>query len=117
MIPVESFEEITKVFIVDNFDWQIPGLIAETYVRHRQHVMADDSGQPYGRLHSEIAPVFDQIGSRFYQFTLTARSAPTIQTFEDIKNFIDRAHDYINTVFIHSVDDRIRIKWREYDGE
>jgi len=117
MIPVQDFDQITDVFAVNGFDWPVAGLVAETYVRHRQHLMVDDDGQSYGRLHSDIVPVFDQSNARFFQFTLTARSAPTVGSFEAVRHFINRAHDLINAAFLHSVHSRMLDKWGEYDGE
>jgi hypothetical protein len=105
-------------FIVDPFDWQVPGLVAETYVRQRVHRIVDDQGEPLGRLHSTISPVYGPDGEKAFQFELTARSTPTVKSVEAATEFFERAHMMINGAFIASVTKKIRNVWGELtDGE
>lgn len=121
IIPVNSFghdfNDMNRAFVVDPFDWNVPGLVAETYIRQRVHLMVDDDSQPLGRLHSSISPVFGSDGEKAFQFELTARSAPTIKSLEDARNFFDRAHMMINGAFVASVTKQMRDFWGERDGE
>lgn len=117
MVPVDDFSDITRAFNVNAFEWDIPGLVAETYTRQRQHVIMDDAGSPVGRLHSVIAPVYDQENKKLFQFGLTARSAPTIRNEDEAVAFFNRAHNMINGAFVNSVTAEMRALWGEYDGQ
>jgi uncharacterized protein (TIGR04255 family) len=122
VIPVNDFgrdfEDMYHAFIVDPFDWQVPGLVAETYVRQRVHRIVDDQGEPLGRLHSTISPVYGPDGEKAFQFELTARSTPTVKSVEAATEFFERAHMMINGAFIASVTKKIRNVWGELtDGE
>ena len=110
-----DFSAMAEAFIVDPFAWEVEGLVAETYVRRRQHKMVDEDGLPAGRLHSVISPVFRE-GEKAFQFELTARSPPTIRTENEAKAFFERAHRMINQAFWVSVTPRMREFWGEYDG-
>ena len=120
IVPVKSFgegfEDIINAFQVDPFDWQVPGLIAETYVRRRQHRIVDGNGNALGRLHSVISPAFGQNGEKVFQFELTARSFPKISGVDDAKYFLDIAHGVINGAFLASVTDKMLNIWEKYDG-
>jgi uncharacterized protein (TIGR04255 family) len=122
VIPVadfgSDFEDMHHAFIVDPFDWQVSGLLAETYVRQRVHRIVDEQGEPLGRLHSVISPVYGPDGEKAFHFELTARSTPTIKTVEAATEFFDRAHMMINGAFIASVTKTIKEVWGEFsDGE
>ena len=119
LIPIKDFGtdfgDMANAFVVDPFAWKVEGLLAETYVRRRQHKIVNTDGRPVGRLHSVISPVFRD-GEKAFQFELTARSPPTIRTKEDAVAFFDRAHSMINKAFWVSVSRRMREFWGEYDG-
>ena len=121
IIPVEdfgaSFEALEQIFKVDPFAWNVPGLVAETYVRRRQHKMVGEDGAPIGRLHSVISPMFGPGGEQLFQFELTARSAPAIGSKDRAVEFFNAAHDMINGAFLASVTSRARKHWGEYDGK
>lgn len=121
LIPVsdfgEDFSDMGSAFVIDPFAWGVPGLVAETYVRRRQHRIVDESGKAVGRLHSVISPVYDQRNAKQFQFEITARSAPTIRTDEQAVAFFDRAHSMINGVFVASATKSMRALWGEFDGE
>lgn len=110
-----DFSEMCEAFVVDPFAWQVEGLVAETYVRRRQHKIVDENGAPVGRLHSVISPVFRN-GEQAFQFELTARSPPSVRSEDDAKAFFDRAHRMINAAFWVSVTPKMRDFWGEYDG-
>ena len=119
LIPVQDFgrdfSDMTDAFVVDPFEWKVEGLVAETYVRRRQHKIVDADGRPAGRLHSVISPVFRN-QEKAFQFELTARSPPTIRTENDAKAFFEQAHRMINKAFWVSVTPKMRKFWGEYDG-
>lgn len=119
LVPVRDFgndfSDMCNAFVVDPFNWKVEGLVAETYVRRRQHKIVDGDGRPVGRLHSVISPVFRD-GEQAFQFELTARSPPTIRSEDDANAFFDRAHRMINKAFWVSVTPKMREFWEEYDG-
>lgn len=121
LVPVASFGrdfgDIAEAFNVDPLDWHVPGLVAETYVRRRQHRMIDGEGKPIGRLHSVISPATDGEGREVFQFELTARSAPKIREEREAKEFFDRAHEMINGAFMASVTPKMRKYWGESNGQ
>lgn len=122
VIPVKDFgrdfDDMHQAFIIDPFDWEVPGLVAETYVRQRVHRIVGDRGEPLGRLHSVIAPVYDIEGEKAFHFEITARSAPAITSVEAAREFYDRAHIMINAAFVASVTKAMRETWGEVsDGE
>jgi uncharacterized protein (TIGR04255 family) len=110
-----DFSDMCHAFIVDPFAWNVEGLVAETYIRRRQHKIVDEDGRPVGRLHSAISPVFRD-GEKAFQFELTARSPPSVRTEVEAKSFFDRAHRMINQAFWVSVTPKMRELWGEYDG-
>ena len=120
IIPISSFGsgygDMTRAFNVDPFDWSVPGLEAETYVRNRQHAILDDHGLPIGRLHSVITPVVDQEGTKHFQFELVARSAANIRDTRVAREFFNRAHEMINGAFVNSVTPMMLEQWGQYDG-
>lgn len=102
IIPVSSFgddfSDMSRAFVVDPFLWDVPGLVAETYVRRRQHKIVRADGLPVGRLHSAISPVFrNDTSEKAFQFELTARSAQSLITIDSAKEFFDHAHHLINS--------------------
>lgn len=122
VIPVRDFgtdfNDMNRAFKVDPFEWNVEGLIAETYIRRRVHRMVDGAGRPIGRLHSVITPVFGESGEKTFHFELTARSAPEIATEEEARLFFDCAHSTINGAFLASVTDKMRAFWgEEEDGQ
>lgn len=121
IIPVkdfgDDFEHMCHVFKIDPFAWNVRGLIAETYIRRRVHRMVDDNGEPIGRLHSVITPAFNDTGEKIFQFDLTARSAPDISNEEEARLFFERAHVMINSAFLASVTDEMRVFWGEENGQ
>lgn len=120
VIPVadfgESYDDMSKAFVVDPFEWEVPGLEAETYVRRRLHRILDERGRSVGRLHSVISPTRDQSDQDAFQFELTARSVPNIHNRIAAEDFFARAHSMINGAFLASVQPAMREVWREYDG-
>lgn len=121
IIPIQefgkTFDALDQIFIVDPFEWRVPGLTAETYERRRQHKIVGEDGAPIGRLHSVIAPVFGQSGEQLFKFELTARSAPAIRSKAEAVAFFNVAHNIINGAFLASVTTRAREHWGEYDGK
>jgi uncharacterized protein (TIGR04255 family) len=121
IVPVAAFGtdygDMARAFKVDPFDWQVTGLVAETYIRNRQHAIVDDEGTPVGRLHSVITPVIDQNGEKHFQFQLLARSAPIIQVTDEARLFFNRAHEMINGAFVSSVTPLMLEYWEQYDGD
>jgi len=120
IIPVSDFgseyRDMALAFKVDPFDWRVPGLQAETYVRNRQHKILGEKGAALGRLHSVITPVVDQSGVKHFQFELLARSAPNIHDTEFAKLFFERAHEMINGAFVNSVTPNMLQHWGQFDG-
>lgn len=120
IIPVSAFgrsySDMALAFKVDPFDWNVPGLEAETYIRNRQHAIIGNDGKPVGRLHSVITPVVDEVGEKHFQFQLQARSAPNIQDANEARTFFDRAHELINGAFVRSVTPKMLEIWEQYDG-
>jgi uncharacterized protein (TIGR04255 family) len=121
VIPVsdfgDDFDDMNRAFKVDPFEWNVEGLVAETYIRKRVHRMVAADGRPIGRLHSVITPVFGDTGEKTFHFELTARSAPNITTEEEARLFFDCAHSTINGAFLASVTDNMRALWGEEDGQ
>ena len=119
LVPVadfgHDFSDMCNAFVIDPFEWDVEGLVAETYVRRRQHRIVDEEGQPVGRLHSTISPIFRE-SEKAFQFDLTARSPPTVRTIDQAKAFFDRAHRMINAAFWVSVTPKMRELWGEYHG-
>ncbi len=120
VIPVadfgSSFADMHLAFAVDPFDWRVPGLVAETYVRQRVHRMVDEESQPLGRLHSVISPVYGPKNEQAFHFELTARSAPEINSLEQARVFFDHAHIMINAAFMASVTKHMRDVWGEMEN-
>jgi uncharacterized protein (TIGR04255 family) len=112
-----SYGDMAEAFQVDPFDWHVPNLEAETYVRNRQHAILNDQNRPVGRLHSVITPVVDLAGMKHFQFELIARSAPAIHNLDEAREFFDRAHDVINGAFVSSVTPKMLQYWEQYDGD
>jgi uncharacterized protein (TIGR04255 family) len=112
----KNFSDIANGFRVDPFAWDVPGLVAETYVRQRQHRIVDADGNSVGRLHSVISPFVDPEGQQFFRFELTARSAPGIGGADHVREFFALAHNMINGAFLESVTPAMRQTWEEYDG-
>lgn len=121
IVPIDSFGEdyndIAAAFIVDPFDWNVPGLVAETYVRQRVHRIVNDESQPLGRLYSNIAPVLNTNGEKAFKFELTARSSRKPYSDQELTKFLDKAHTMINGAFMASVTARMKKIWREHDVE
>lgn len=117
VVPVkdfgEDFADMHRAFVVDPFEWKVPGLVAETYVRQRVHRIVNEGGDALGRLHSVISPVFGANDEKAFHFELTARSLPTIRTDEQAKDFFELAHIMINAAFLASVTEHMRSVWGE----
>jgi uncharacterized protein (TIGR04255 family) len=117
VVPVKEFgadfDDMNRAFKVDPFAWDVPGLVAETYVRQRVHRMVDESMNSIGRLHSVISPVFLESGEKAFHFEITARSAPNIGTLDEARDFFNRGHDMINGAFLASVTNYMREVWGE----
>lgn len=120
VIPVASFgadfDHMHRAFKVDPFEWNVQGLVAETYIRQRVHRIVGAGDQPLGRLHSVISPAYGPAGEKVFHFELTARSAPNINNAEDARNFFEQAHMMINGAFLASVTEHMRDMWGEYDN-
>jgi uncharacterized protein (TIGR04255 family) len=120
IIPVSSFgsdyNDIANAFIVDPFDWSVPGLVAETYIRQRLHRIVDAEDKPIGRLHSNITPVLDENYQKAFKFELTARSGRSLCSDSTTHQFLDKAHHIINGAFMASVTDQMKKIWGEQNA-
>lgn len=120
IIPVEDFggdwKDIADVFVVDPFNWEVPGLIAETYVRQRMHRIVDTFGIPLGRLHSNISPVVGPTGERAFKFELTARSMRSAYSDAQLTEFLETGHNMINGAFMASIQPKMKTLWEAFDG-
>jgi uncharacterized protein (TIGR04255 family) len=120
IIPVTDFgttyADIGSALNVDPLDLGEEFLIADTYVRNRQHRIMSE-GKSVGRLHTSISPVVNaQDGSQACRLELTARSAPNIADLTDAREFFDLARSSINAGFLGIVTEKMRKKWREIDA-
>lgn len=109
----DDFADMHRAFVVDPFEWNVPGLVAETYVRQRVHRLVDENGDAIGRLHSVITPVFGPSNQKAFHFELTARSSPNIKTEDQARDFFEHAHVMINAAFMASVTKHMLSVWGE----
>lgn len=116
IIPVSdfgtSYSDITRALRIDPLDLGLNYLVAETYIRNRQHRIVETDGTPIGRLHTAISPVISNAdNSQAFRLEFTARSAPTIRTIEQMRRFFAVARNAINGAFDALVADEMKRKW------
>ncbi len=121
IIPVADFGnnygDVGNALKLDPLDLGVDFLVAETYVRNRQHRIVDPEGKFIGRLHTAISPVINsQDNSQAYRLELTARSAPDISDNKQVRTFFDVARNSINAGFLGIVTDEMRKKWGEINA-
>lgn len=112
-----DFADMTAALKVDTLELGLDYLRPETYVRNRQHRIVNEAGEPIGRLHTEISPVFrNDDGSKAFKLEFTARSAPNVHSFDAAMHFFGIARNSINGAFLAITTDRIRAHWGEKNG-
>lgn len=116
IIPVPdfgvSYGDITRALNLDPLDLGLNYLVAETYIRNRQHRIVETDGTPIGRLHTAISPVISNAdNSQAFRLEFTARSAPTVRTIEQARRFFGVARNAINGAFDALVSDDMKRKW------
>ena len=121
VIPVsdfgQGFHDMTKALNVDPLDLGMENLVAETYVRNRQHRILGDDGKPIGRLHTSISPVISSAdNSHAFRLEFTARSAVNVTSIEQAKSFFAVARNSINRAFEVLVADTLKAKWGKTHG-
>lgn len=118
VIPVSDFGrdygDVSRALEIDPLDLGLSFLRAETYIRNRQHRIVGGDGTPLGRLHTAISPVISNAdNSQAFRLEFTARSAPTIATFEEAQGFFAIARNSINGAFNALVKGEMKTLWGE----
>lgn len=121
IIPILDFgadySDMPNALKVDPLDLGLNYLVAETYVRNRQHRIVDTNGSPIGRLHTAISPVISNANnSHAFRLEFTARSAPTVSKLDEMQRFFAIARNAINGAFDALVTDAMKKTWGEKDA-
>lgn len=112
-----TFADVATVIKLPDLSPREPQLELESQMMGAKHVMIDDSGKPFGRVHSVAQPSLRADTQELvYRFDITARGAPIGPGVEGAKHFFDDAVSAVNGVFLAIVTQAGRQFWGEIDG-
>ncbi|HKZ31648.1 MAG TPA: TIGR04255 family protein [Vicinamibacteria bacterium] len=82
-----------------------------------RYLIADDKGQPLGRLHVTVQPAYlKKDGSEVFAMNLTARGAPEGEGIDGAMRFLDRAHRTIVWAFTDLTTETMHRVWGRKHG-
>jgi uncharacterized protein (TIGR04255 family) len=121
-IPVsdvgETFADVATVLKLPDWRPDSPSVCLEGQVAGARHLMLNDEGKPFGRVHSFGQPALRVTDNELtFRLDIVARGAPLGIGLPGAHTFFAEAVSAINSVFLAATTKAGRQFWGEFDGD